>query len=98
MEAGDGGVFGGVYQGGADLREAVGRNAHADAAGANEDAKIRLARDDFIADLGREVRVIHGFRGEDAEIRHGKPFAGEVGVDGLFQLESAVVGGDGDAK
>jgi len=96
--AGDGGVFGAGDEGGADLRVAVGGDAHADAAGADEDAKVGLARDHFVADQGGEVGVIDRFRSENAEISDEQPFAGEVSVDVLFQFKPAVVGSDGDAE
>ena len=84
VEARHGGVFGVVHQGGADLREAVGRDAHADAAGADENTEIGFACDDLVADLRCKVRVVHGFRSEDSEIGHWKPLSREVGVEGLF--------------
>ena len=91
MAAGKAGVVGGVDERGAHLREAVCGDAHADSAGAHENAEVGLMGADGGADGLGKVGVVDAFRPGGAEVGHGMPLAGEEFVDGFFELKSAVV-------
>jgi len=95
---GDGGVFRLLNERGADLRVAIGGDAHADTAFAEKNAEIGLPLNHFLAGGFGIVRVIDGFRGESAEIGYGIAFFGKGIVNRLFEFDTAVISGHGDAQ
>ncbi len=90
-------VVGGGDEGGADIGEPVGGDAHAYAAFAHEDTEVGFACCDAFADGLGEVGVIDAFGVVRAEVRDEEAGEVEVGEYGLFEVETAVIGADGDA-
>ncbi len=92
-------VVGVVDERGADLRIAVGRDAHADAALADEDAEVGLAGEHVAADRLRRSPGNPPSRASSCRSpRRRSPSCERCCVDGLLQLDAAVIGADGDAQ
>jgi hypothetical protein len=96
--AGGDGFLDGADAGGADVGVAVGGDAHTDTRGAGEDAVVEGAVGDAAGDEVGVIGVVHGFLGVRAEVLDLVTGGLEVGGDGVFQVECAVVGAEGDAK
>lgn len=94
--AGDGSSRCVMHEAGLDARVAVRGNAHADAGGADEDACIRAAIEHTSGDEFGVVGVIDRGRVIHAEVFDGVAGVQQVVEDGVLEIESAMVGGDGD--
>ena len=93
--AAGGGVLLAERDDGADAVEAVGRDDHARAAAAEQDAELDFALGDGFRHRGSEHRVVvPGVVHRGPEVFHGESLAFEERDEFRFQFESAVVGGD----
>ena len=87
-----------VAGGGADARDLIGGDGHAQAGAAHQHAEIRLTGCNPFRDLFREIRVVDGLRADGPGIFHVVPPARQVVADFFLQCESGVVATDDDAK
>jgi hypothetical protein len=82
----------------ANVRVAVGGNAHADTRGAGKDAEFVGFVSHTAGDYIRVVGVINRTIAMSAEIMDLMADRLQMGKDGVFQIEGSVVGSNGNAK
>lgn len=90
--------FHGANVRGADVAVAVCRDGHADSGGAGQDAEIVSAIGHIAGDEVRVVGVIHGLTRMRSEIMDFVTHFLKVGNYGVFEIDGAVIGSEGNAE
>src|SRR5438045_216148 len=98
MLAGQGSGFLITNERGANARNFVRRDTHADAGGANQNAKIGLMLGHCMGNRQRMIRIVAGFFGMPTEVADRMPLFLKVKLDRFLQLEATMVRSQRDLR